>query len=106
MAIAADYPLLEVFGTIAVFFIGLAWVAMVAMVIVDVLRRRDLSGARKAGWTILVVFAPIVGPLIYLIVHGTLISGRVGSWRSASEPLRSYYDPSPGARAGVPPRPI
>jgi hypothetical protein len=36
---------------------------------VDNFRRRDHHGAAKAGWTILILFIPILGALIYIIAR-------------------------------------
>jgi hypothetical protein len=69
MIIAADYPLLQVFWTILIFFAWVAWVWMVISVLGDVFRRRDLSGWGKAGWTIFVIALPFLGMLTYLVVH-------------------------------------
>jgi hypothetical protein len=69
MIIAADYPLLQVFWTILIFFAWVAWVWMVISVLGDVFRRRDLSGWGKAGWTVFVIALPFLGVLTYLVVH-------------------------------------
>jgi hypothetical protein len=67
--IAADYPLLQVFWTILIFFAWVAWIWMVIIVLGDVFRRRDLSGWGKAAWTIFIVVLPFIGVLSYVVVH-------------------------------------
>jgi hypothetical protein len=69
MIAAADYPLLQVFWTILIFFAWVAWIWMVITVLGDVFRRRDLSGWGKAAWTVLIVVLPFVGVLSYLVIH-------------------------------------
>ena len=69
MMIAADYPLLQVFWTILIFFAWVAWIWVVITVLGDVFRRRDLSGWGKAGWTIFVIALPFLGVLTYLVAH-------------------------------------
>lgn len=69
MMAAADYPLLEVFWTILIFFAWVAWIWMVITVLSDVFRRHDLSGWGKAAWTVFIVVLPFVGVLSYLVVH-------------------------------------
>jgi hypothetical protein len=39
------------------------------MVLGDNFSRRDHSGWSKAGWTLLVIFLPLVGVLTYMIVR-------------------------------------
>ena len=54
--------------TLAIF----VWAALIWMFILvfgDIFRRRDLSGAAKAGWVFLIVILPFVGCLIYLIAR-------------------------------------
>lgn len=69
MVIAANYPFLEVFWTMVVFFAWVAWFWVAITVLTDVFRRRDLSGWGKAAWTIVVIVLPFLGVLVYLIVH-------------------------------------
>ena len=65
-----NYPLLEVFWTILIFFAWLIWIWAVIAILSDVFRRHDLSGWGKAGWTFLIILIPFLGVLIYLIGHG------------------------------------
>ena len=37
------------------------------MVLSDIFRRPDVSGWGKAGWTLFVIFLPLLGVLIYMI---------------------------------------
>ena len=68
--IAADYPLLEVIWTMLVFTGLVMWFWLVIKVFADVFRRHDVGGWGKAAWTVLIVFLPFLGVLIYLIAHG------------------------------------
>ena len=74
--IADSYPFLEIVGTMIVFFAWVIWIWAVIAILSDVFRRHDLSGAGKAGWTILVIIVPFVGMLIYLIGHGKEMAQR------------------------------
>ena len=69
MFIAADYPFLDVFWTIIIFFFWVIWIWIVITVLVDVFRRHDIGGFAKALWVIFVVIVPWLGVLIYLIVE-------------------------------------
>jgi uncharacterized membrane protein YcjF (UPF0283 family) len=70
MVLAADYPFLDILGTMLIFFAWVIWFWLLIRVIGDVFRRHDLSGWGKAGWTLFMIVAPFVGVLIYLIAHG------------------------------------
>jgi hypothetical protein len=67
--IAYDFPLLSAFWTILVFFAVLAVFFVVIWCFVDNFRRRDHSGWAKAGWTILILFLPILGALVYILAR-------------------------------------
>jgi hypothetical protein len=69
MLIAADYPFLEVFWTILVFFAWLAWIWIAITIFVDIFRRRDIGGFAKAAWVVFVIVLPFLGVLIYLIAQ-------------------------------------
>jgi len=70
MVLAADYPFLDIVGTMLIFFAWVIWFWILIRVLVDVFRRHDLSGWGKAGWTAFMIVLPFLGVLIYLIAHG------------------------------------
>jgi hypothetical protein len=91
MFIAADYPFLEVFWTIVVFFAWLAWLLILFRVIVDLFRRHDISGWGKAGWIVFVIVLPFLGVLIYLISNGEGMGRReVEQSRAATAAFDDY----------------
>ena len=65
-----NYPLLDIFLTMLFFFSWALWIFLVIWVLIDVFRNHKISGWGKAGWTILIIFLPLIGVLIYLGVHG------------------------------------
>jgi hypothetical protein len=69
MPIAADYPFLDVFWSMIIFFVWVTWIWMMILILSDVFRRRDLSGWGKAGWTVFLIVLPFLGALIYLIAQ-------------------------------------
>ena len=73
---AADYPFLEIFFTIVVFFAWIAWFSAVISVLGDIFSRDDLSGWAKAGWMLVVVVVPFLGVLIYLGAQGQGMAAR------------------------------
>jgi predicted membrane channel-forming protein YqfA (hemolysin III family) len=52
-----------------VFFAWVIFVWLVVMVLYDNFARHDHSGLAKAGWTVLVIFLPFIGVLIYMIAR-------------------------------------
>ena len=70
MVIAADYPFLDVFWTMVLFFLWVAWIWTLIVVIGDVFRRHDIGGWGKAAWTLFIIVVPFLGVLVYLIAEG------------------------------------
>jgi len=64
--LAADYPFLDAFWTLLIFFAWVCWLVILFMVLADNFRRQDHSGWAKAGWTVFVIFVPLIGVLIYI----------------------------------------
>ena len=69
MPIAADYPFLNILWSMIIFFVWVAWIWMLILILSDVFRRHDLSGWGKAGWTFFLIVLPFLGALIYLIAQ-------------------------------------
>ena len=59
-----------------VFFFWFMLIWMFIMVFADIFRRKDLSGAAKAGWIVLIVILPLFGILIYLIARPSIVHAR------------------------------
>ena len=75
MVLAADYPFLDVFWTMILFFCWVAWIWMLILIFSDVFRR-DISGWAKAGWSFFVIVLPFLGAFIYLITNGKELTER------------------------------
>ena len=75
MVLAADYPFLDVFWTMILFFCWVAWIWMLIMIFSDVFRR-DISGWAKAGWCAFVLVLPFLGAFVYLIANGKGLTER------------------------------
>jgi hypothetical protein len=69
MLVAADYPFLEVLWTLLVFFAWVAWFWLLISIAIDVFRRHDIGGGKKAVWLVFMLFVPFIGVLSYLIVN-------------------------------------
>ncbi len=75
MVLAADYPFLDVFWTMILFFCWVAWIWMLILIFSDVFRR-DISGWAKAGWCLFVLVLPFLGAFLYLIANGKDLTER------------------------------
>jgi hypothetical protein len=73
---ATDYPFLDVFWTILIFFLWVIWFWLLITVFADIFRRHDLSGWAKAAWLIFVIVLPYLGVFIYLITQGKHMAER------------------------------
>jgi hypothetical protein len=69
LAYSYQYPLLDIFWTMLIFFAFVIWIYLLIMVLADNFKRRDHSGWAKAGWTLFVIFLPLLGVLVYMIVR-------------------------------------
>jgi ABC-type multidrug transport system fused ATPase/permease subunit len=91
------YPLLDAFLTIFWLFIWIMWIFLLIRVISDVFRSHDLSGPGKAGWTLVLIFFPLIGVLVYLLARGGGMHTRETRQAQASEEtLRDYLNRSAG----------
>jgi hypothetical protein len=69
LAIASNYPFLDVFWTFIVFFLWVAWFMLLFRVFADVFRRHDIGGGTKTLWLIFVILVPFLGVFVYLIAN-------------------------------------
>jgi predicted PurR-regulated permease PerM len=67
---ASSYPLLDIFWSILELFLWIIWIWILIWIFIDIFRSHDLSGWGKALWFLFVLFIPLVGVLVYLIVRG------------------------------------
>jgi Short C-terminal domain/Phospholipase_D-nuclease N-terminal len=82
---AADYPFLDIFWTMLVFFMWVIWFWILITVLIDLFGRHDISGWLKAAWALFVIILPYLGVLIYLIAQGKGMAERRSQQIRASE---------------------
>jgi len=100
LLIAADYPFLDVFWTMIIFFCWVAWIWVLIVIIGDLFRRHDTSGWVKALWVIFLIVLPFLGVLIYLIANGSGMSRRQAETvRASQEQFDSYVKSVSGGSA-------
>ena len=86
-----SYPLLGVFWTIFEIFLWVIWFWILITVFIDIFRSHDLSGGAKALWFLFVLFIPLIGVLVYLIVRGGKMHERaVAQARQQDQQAREY----------------
>jgi Na+/proline symporter len=100
--LAVDYPILNLFWTIMIVFLWVAWIILVIRVISDIFRNHDMKGLSKAFWLIFVILVPWLGVLGYLIAHGAEMSSReVGRQQAAQDHFASYVRETAGPGTGA-----
>ena len=67
--LADSYPFLDIMWTMFIFFAWVIFIYLLILVLADNFRRQDHSGWAKAGWTVFVIFLPLLGVLIYMIAR-------------------------------------
>jgi hypothetical protein len=87
----AVVPLLDLFWTMTVFFLWVAWFWLLIAVFADIFRSEDLSGWSKAAWVLLAVFLPYLGVFAYLIARGSSMGERQLERHQAAEAAVASY---------------
>jgi uncharacterized membrane protein YcjF (UPF0283 family) len=91
LATTENYPFLEVFWTILVFFGFVIWLWLLFTVIWDIFRRQDASGAVKVLWIIVVILLPFLGVFIYLIAEHKGLAERSAKQQKEGEEQTAQY---------------
>ena len=99
MVLAADYPFMDVFWTMIVFFSWVVWIWLMVLLLSDVFRR-DISGWAKAAWVVFLIILPFLGVLIYLIAEGKGMTERRVSDAQASQAQFDQYVKSVASDSG------
>ena len=101
MLLGADYPFLDVFWTMLVFFVWVAWFMLLFRVIGDIFRRHDASGFAKVLWLIFVIVLPFLGVFIYLIANNKGMTERNISRAQAQQQQFDAYVQSAAGSGGA-----
>jgi hypothetical protein len=88
--LAADYPFLDVFWTMLVFFLWVAWFVLLFRVIGDIFRRHDIGGGAKVLWLIFVIVVPFLGVFVYVVAESKGMTER--SLERAQESRQQFDD--------------
>jgi len=101
LLLGADYPFLDVFWTMLVFFVWVAWFMLLFRVIGDIFRRNDVSGFAKVAWLIFVIVVPFLGVFIYLIANNKGMTERSISRAQAQQQQFDAYVQSAAGSGGA-----
>ncbi|HEX5617335.1 MAG TPA: SHOCT domain-containing protein [Solirubrobacteraceae bacterium] len=97
---AADYPFLDVFWSMIIFFFWVIWIWIVVTVLIDIFRRSDIGGFSKALWVVFVVILPWLGVLIYLIAqHDGMRERSIKQAQEQKQQFDSYVREAAGGSA-------
>ena len=99
--IAADYPFLDIFWTMFIFFLFFIWLTILFRIFGDIFRRKDVGGGAKALWIIFVILLPFLGVFIYLITQNDGMTRRALDRAHAQRSeMDSYVQSVAGGTAG------
>ena len=91
MILATNYPLLEAFETILIFFGFVIWLWLLFTVFADIFRRSDASAWVKVLWIVLIILLPFLGVFIYLIAEHKGMSERAIKQEEAARSQMDQY---------------
>jgi len=91
MLVAADYPFLDVFWSIVLFFAWLAWIWIAITCFADIFRRHDIGGWHKAIWVVFIIVVPFLGVLVYLIAQHDGMRDRTLAQAQAQQAAMDQY---------------
>ena len=91
MILATDYPLLEAFETILIFFGFVIWLWLLFTVFADIFRRHDASAWVKVLWIVIIILLPFLGVFVYLIAEHKGMSERAIKQEEAARSQMDQY---------------
>ena len=98
----SSYPLLNLFWTMFELFLWILWIWILIWIFIDIFRSRDLSGWAKALWFLFVLFIPLIGVLVYLIVRGGSMHDRaVQDAQQQDQEFREYVQQAASGSPGT-----
>jgi predicted PurR-regulated permease PerM len=102
LAASYNYPLLDFFWTIFEIFLWVIWIWILIWIFIDIFRSHDLSGFAKALWFLFVLFIPLIGVLVYLIVRGGSMHERaVQQAQQQDQQARAYIRDAAGSESSA-----
>jgi len=100
MLLASDYPFLDVFWSILIFFLWVAWFMLLFRVFADIFRRHDIGGGTKTLWIIFTIIVPFLGVFVYIISQNHHMMERDAAQAQARQQQFDDYVQSRAAAGG------
>ena len=98
---ATSYPFFNILWETLIFFAWVIFIWIAITVLIDVFRRRDISGWAKAAWVIFVVLIPWIGVLVYLIVnHDGMAERKISEAQASQAQFDDYVRKTAGGSSG------
>jgi Short C-terminal domain/Phospholipase_D-nuclease N-terminal len=98
LLIGSDYPFLDIFWTLIIFFAWVIWFWLLITILADVFRRHDIGGGKKTLWVLFVIFVPLIGVLTYLLINsGGMADRNVKDTQKAQADFDSYVRETAGS---------
>jgi hypothetical protein len=102
--LAEDYgwPILNLFWTMLIFFLWIAWIFLLFRILGDIFTADDMGGGAKTMWVIFVVFLPFLGVLVYLLARGNSMSQReIRAAQAREAEFQAYVKQTAGTGSGA-----
>jgi Phospholipase_D-nuclease N-terminal len=94
---SSNYPFLEVFWTMLIFFMFVIWIWILIGIFSDIFRRHDTSGFAKVLWIIFIIVLPYLGAFVYLIAeHQGMAERTIERQQSAQAEFDKYVQSAAG----------
>ena len=91
MLAATDYPLLNIFWSMILLFLWIAWFWLLIVILADVFRRDDISAFLKVLWVIFLIVVPFLGVFVYIVAQGRGMSERNVRRAQATQQVLDEY---------------
>jgi len=90
-AASTNWGLGEVLLTMLYFTCFFIWIWLAISVFIDIFRSHDMGGVHKAIWILVIIFCPLIGVLIYLIVRGGKMNQHAAEAAKAQDAAMQNY---------------
>lgn len=72
--------------------IAILWLIIWVLVLVDIIRRKDLTTSHKVLWALFVLVVPIIGVIVYMVVRPPDAINELASSDSGMLPGDEHYE--------------
>ena len=83
--------LFDIFWSMLWFFMFIIWIWLLITIFADIFRNKEMGGFPKAMWILFVILTPMLGVLIYLIVHGNDMQERAMQQAASQAKMQRDY---------------